>query len=188
MTDRGDWIETYTGLKFHPLDPRPEDVRLADIAHALAMQCRFGGHCDRRYSVAEHCVLLSLAVPEDDALAALMHDAAEAYLIDVPRPVKRYLAGYAELEKRIEQAIAEKFGLAWPWPASVKEADTRILNDERSELFPSSPNVWAPAGEPLGVRLRLWEPWEAESHFLNRFAELIDRPVAPQLPKVGRFA
>lgn len=75
MTERiGDWIQTFTGRQFWPLDPQPDHIDIADIAHALAHDCRFGGHCRRFYSVAEHSVLLSRAVAPEFRLAALMHD------------------------------------------------------------------------------------------------------------------
>src|SRR5438128_5709421 len=108
---RGDWMQTYTGRRFYPLAPAIEDVDLRDIAHSLAHQCRYAGHVDRFYSVAEHCVLLSRAVPAEYALDALLHDAAEAYVVDVPRPLKRNLAGYAEIEDRALSTILQALGV-----------------------------------------------------------------------------
>jgi hypothetical protein len=86
---RGDWMQTFTGRAFYPLDPRPEDIDPVDIAHALSLICRYGGHSSRFYSVAEHCVLMSHAVAPEHALWALLHDATEAYLGDMIRPLKR---------------------------------------------------------------------------------------------------
>jgi uncharacterized protein len=89
-TRTGDWIQTYTGKQFWPLSPLPEDIVIEDIAHALSMQCRFGGHVRTFYSVAQHSVHVSLLVEPQYALWGLLHDAAEAYLVDLPRPIKKF--------------------------------------------------------------------------------------------------
>lgn len=172
MTDRGNWMQTYTGRQFCPMDPRPDEIDIRDIAHALSMQCRYAGHVKRFYSVAEHCVLLSHVVPPGMRLEALMHDAAEAYLVDVPRPVKTSLPRYAEAERRIETVIAAKFGLSYPWPEIVMQMDTRILTDERRQLMAEPLVSWSTDGEPLGVRCIGFAPMKAESDFLARFTEL----------------
>src|SRR4051812_20612492 len=88
---RGDWMQTYTGRAFWPLDAQPEDVDPLDIAAALSMLCRYGGHVSRFYSVAEHCLLMSEAVAPEHALWALLHDATEAYMGDMVRPLKRQM-------------------------------------------------------------------------------------------------
>lgn len=170
---RGDWMQTYTGRRFYPLDPRPEEIEPADIAHALSLLCRYGGHVDRFYSVAEHCVLMSQAVPSQDALAALLHDATEAYVVDVPRPLKRQLPGYATIEGQVWYAIAYRFGLDPVLPASVKEADNRILIDERTALMPRAER-WGIDDEfqPLHVGIEGWGPATAEQTYLARLAEL----------------
>lgn len=167
----GDWIQTYTGRQFWPLDPRAEDVDVIDIAHALSMQCRFAGHCLHFYSVAEHSVHVSRAVSAASALLALLHDAAEAYLVDVPRPVKPFLAGYKEAEARIMRVVCAHFGIAAEVPDDVIEADWRILGDERANLSRCVVE-WRDPPEPMGVRLSLWSPQDAETAFLARFREL----------------
>lgn len=91
---KGDWIQTYTGRQFWPLDPKPEEVCIEDIAHALSQQCRYAGHTIRFYSVAQHSVEIALRVPRAAALWGLLHDAAEAYLVDLPRPVKYLMPAY----------------------------------------------------------------------------------------------
>ena len=108
---RGDWMQTYTGVRFYPMDPRPEELDIRDIAHALSLICRYGGHVDRFYSVAEHCVLMSQCVPEEHALWALLHDASEAYVGDMVRPLKRQLPEYEAAEGRVIAAIVERVGL-----------------------------------------------------------------------------
>ncbi len=174
MARNGDWLQTFTGGKFWPLDPRPEDVDIRDIAHALSLQCRFGGHCLRFYSVAEHCVLLAGSFRDCHTavqLDALMHDAAEAYCADVPRPLKRFLPSYAETEAGVMRAIATAFGLHEPMLAAVKEADNRILADEKAQNL--APLDWdLEPGPALGVTLQFWSPAEAEQKFLWVFHEL----------------
>jgi hypothetical protein len=173
MSRIGPFMQTYTGRAFYPIDPRTSEIDIRDIAHSLAMQCRYAGHSRFHYSVAQHCVLLSNVVPAEHALDALMHDAAEAYLVDVPRPVKSQLAGYAGIEKKLEIAIAQKFMLNYPWPKCVKEADERILNDERDQLLGIPPLDWPGDKAPLGVKIFRWEPHMAETAFLDRYRELM---------------
>lgn len=83
-----DWIQTFSGKKFFPLEPEKNEYDIHDIAHALSLKCRFGGHCQRFYSVAEHCVRVADIVAPESKLWALLHDAAEAYLPDVCQPIK----------------------------------------------------------------------------------------------------
>src|SRR5258706_13895138 len=92
----GGWIETYSGKQFHILDPQLDEIELYDIAHALSMQCRYTGHCESFYSVAEHCVIVSMLVPKEMAIAGLFHDASEAYLTDEVSPVKPHLINNSE--------------------------------------------------------------------------------------------
>jgi len=145
------WVQTYTGRQFWPLDPRPEDVDLRDIAHSLAMQCRFNGHCRRFYSVAEHSVLVSEALPHDLQAWGLMHDAAEAYIGDHPRPIKTDAT--KAVEERLLGVIAERFGLPWPIPPEVFEADLRMLATEARYLMGPPPASWGLDAEPYGPPL-----------------------------------
>lgn len=174
---RGDFMQTYTGRKFWPLDPRAEDVDIRDIAHSLALQCRYAGHCIQFYSVAEHCVHISrwlqrVCGPHSQAaLYGLMHDAAEAYTVDVPRPLKRHLVGYKEAEADVMAAICDAFKMDREFPPIVHEADTRIIADELSNLRWMS---WhTKHDDPLGVSLKYWSPVQAEIEFLAEFAELM---------------
>jgi hypothetical protein len=170
---RGDWMQTFTGRRFYPLSPRAADIDAADIAHALSLLCRYGGHVDRFYSVAEHCVLMSRAVPPEDALAALLHDATEAYIVDVPRPLKRQLPGYREIEQAVWHAIAVRFGLDLALPASVHEADNRILLTERNALMANA-GTWSLDGvvEPLPVAVIGWSPPQAEWRYFEALRRL----------------
>ena len=122
MSDRiGNWMQTIGGRAFYPLDPHPSDIDIMDIGCALSMLCRFGGHCNRFYSVAEHSFRVSKAIEEaggtkDEMFAGLMHDAAEAYVGDMVWPVKQAMPEYKRIEKLVEQAIAMKFDLPDPMP------------------------------------------------------------------------
>jgi hypothetical protein len=165
----GDWMQTYTGGAFWPLDPRPADIRIADIAGALSKLCRFGGHCSKFYSVAEHCVLMAERAPRELQLTALMHDASEAYLVDVPRPIKRYLTNYAEIESNLERMISERFGLQFPLPDEIKSLDNAILADERDQAMALPPQDWRLPEPPLGVTLRFWLPADAAYQFTTAF-------------------
>lgn len=171
---KGGYISTYRG-RFWPLDPRASEVNIEDIAHSLAMQCRYAGHGRRFYSVAEHSVLVSRHVPQADRLAALLHDAPEAYLVDVPRPVKRELAGYKAAEERVWLAVAAAFGLSPFIPDSVHDADARIICDEMDQNMHETDPGYI---DPLGVTLEFWNPERAEAEFLAEFAKLQNMRVA----------
>lgn len=165
----GDWMQTYTGLAFYPLDPRPSEINIADIAAGLSKMCRYGGQCTRFYSVAEHSVLVAEKAPDEFKLDALMHDASEAYLSDVIRPIKSSLTNYLQIEERLQRTIAERFALRWPMPARVKILDNAILADERNQNMARPPQPWHDTGGPLGVELHFWTPAKASYEFLTAF-------------------
>lgn len=178
----GDWMQTFTGRQFWPLDPRVDEVDVVDVAHALGHQCRYAGHVSRFYSVAEHAILMSLYMPTRElALAALLHDAAEAYVVDVPRPLKRHLPGYAQIEDRVLSVVLSYFGVTFDrgvsglleLPALVKEADNRILLDERAQLLGPPPASWGIDDlEPLGVGIDALPPHRATEAYLARLESL----------------
>ena len=173
MTDRiGNWIQTYTGRPFWPLDPRPDDIFIEDVARSLSMRCRYSGHVLRFYSVAEHSVHVSRAVPPEFALWGLLHDAAEAYSADVPRPLKRNLPAWAPLEKAIMDAVKVRFALEGDEPAIVKDVDFRICGDERAQILHPSLLEWEELPVSLGIHLDCFAPEYAERMFLDRFYEL----------------
>ena len=172
---RGDWMQTFTGKAFFPFAPNEDDIDILDIAHSLAMQCRYNGHTQVFYSVAEHCWILSHEVSPEYALWALLHDAPEAYISDMIRPIKRHMPAFVALDDHLTAVIARKFGLAGiEIPAEVKEADTRILLDERAQLHRTPPQEWDIALDPLGVDIAAWSPVEAKSRYLHRFHQLPD--------------
>ncbi len=176
----GDYIQTYTGLKFYPLDPRPEEVRIEDIAHALSQQTRFVGHLKRFYSIAEHSVHVSYLCKPENAMAGLMHDATEAYLIDVARPVKRdpRLAFYSIAENALMDVISERFGLPKPMMNDdIKWADNIIIGAEAITLMNQPPvDGWhlkygAPDEFPVHM-IKAWTPRKAKAAFMRRYEEL----------------
>ena len=177
------WIQTYNGRVFFPTRPRAEDVPLTDIAHALSLVCRFSGHCRRFYSVAEHSVWVSRMVPAPVALWGLLHDAAEAYLADVARPVKPLLTGFDEVEERLLRVIAQGFGLEpeAAIPDAVKHADLRMLETERQQLMAPGCYEWGLDVAPYSIELECWAPVEAEGRWLARFQELAGRQAAGPL-------
>lgn len=168
-------VYTFTGKALSLLAPDPDLIDIDDIAQGLSLQCRFVGQVGRFYSVAQHSVLCSYMSEPGDALAALLHDAAEAYMGDVPRPVKalggmdRYLA----VEAHLTTIILQKFGLSGHIPASVKTADDELCLIEAHELFPTPP-AWAADREMPMVCLRIqpWTNWSARVEFLRRFEAL----------------
>ena len=167
------WIQTYTGRAVYPFAPHPKDIDIEDIAHALAHQCRYAGHVRKFYSVAQHCVLIARALKAASydrrtIAAGLMHDATEAYLVDLPRPVKNMLPGYKDAEVRLAAVIAEKFGLPPVEPAVVKEYDMRILRNEAEALLGDAVGGWWHAIEPLPIPTVVpWEPPAAKKAFLG---------------------
>jgi len=139
MENENAWMRTFTGKKFWPLNPDPADVDVFDIAHALSLKCRYGGHSKRFYSVAEHSVRMAREASFHNKFAALMHDASEAYLPDLIRPIKKLpevIAFWRPIEDRVEQAIADALRVPYPYPEEVHTLDKRILTTEMMELVP----------------------------------------------------
>jgi uncharacterized protein len=170
----GDWLQTYTGLKFYPMDPKSEEINIEDIAHSLGMQCRYNGHSLRFYSVAEHCVLISEYLSYDKTLSlyGLLHDAAEAYISDIPRPLKSHINNIKEIEKKIEKEIFKTFGLDPIIPKEIYEIDNRILNDERKQVMKFTYERWNIDPTPLGIEIFIWPPETATTRYLERFKNL----------------
>lgn len=178
----GDWMQTYTGRQFWPLDPCAADVCIEDIAHALSNQCRFAGHCERFYSVAEHSIrvgwLMRQYVADEfrnrAALAGLLHDAAEAYLVDLPRPIKRTVSGYKDAEDRVMAAIIERFSVLDAFEnygETIKHCDNVMLATEAEFIMKEPPAAWHPMPPPLNDFVACWSPVVAEKMFLELFAE-----------------
>lgn len=170
---RGDWMQTFTGRQFWPLDPRPEEVDILDIAAHLSKICRYNGACDWHYSVAQHSIYVSYQLAPEHALAGLLHDATEAYCCDIHRPLKRGLTGYAEIERDVWLAIAARFGLPVDLPEEVHAADDAVLLAEKAQIMRPSPAPWDVPGTPAPIRVSRWTDDQAREAFLARYAVLI---------------
>jgi hypothetical protein len=170
------FIETYTGRAFWPLHPTMDALSVIDIAHALSNQCRYSGHVQFFYSVAQHCCLLASWLANHggsplECLQILMHDAPEAYLVDIPRPVKQYMPQYRVWDHAINDVIREWMG--WkdlPILPIQDELDSRIIVDERAALMSRSGLDWGHHLEPVGIDIVPWTPAEAEKQFLMMYA------------------
>lgn len=125
-----DKIRLRSGIYMDPLNPKIDDINIEDIAHGLSFQCRFGGHTKTFYPISEHCIWVLLHCPPDLQLAALLHDASEAYLLDIPSPVKSRIPGYKEAEDNLMKLIAEKFQFQYPLDPIVKDEDMKALQWE----------------------------------------------------------
>lgn len=129
------FVQTISGRLVDLYHPRPESIIWQDVAQSLGMLARFNGHTRCFYSVAEHSVRVSWRVPPEDALWGLIHDAAEAYIGDVVSPVKRLCPELYVVERRLLNVICDKLGLPRDMPASVLEADERMLATEARDLL-----------------------------------------------------
>lgn len=171
----GDWMQTAHGRKFWPLDPRPEEIHIDDIAHALSNACRFAGHVQKFYSVAEHSVRVARLAGTDRkmALAGLLHDAAEAYVVDIPRPLKRHLRGYKEIEARVARMIERRFDMETgilDHPAVKHWDETMLATEARDLMGGESAGKWTLHAAPDARKIVPWAPCVARSEFLHMFA------------------
>lgn len=175
-------LDTAFGVSFDIFNPSKDDIRLEDIGLALANQCRFNGHVSRFYSVAEHCVVASLRCDPRHALHVLLHDAAEAYIGDIARPIKRLFAGIETIEERILAEIYLALGINCPSleaRAEIEVADLRMLATEKRQLLPNSGewpvldgvDPYFENGKPL--RLSCWSQELAMILFSQRLYELL---------------
>lgn len=170
-------IELLDGTMFSYTDPDPSNVSSEMLAHILSHINRFAGHTLWAYSVAQHSYNASLIVAPQHALTALLHDTAEAFTNDLPTPLKHALPGIKDIESRIEQRMAEKFGTQFPLPWVVKLADLQMLGIEKAVLKPSASHWRCLNGieyEHLFdvVNLDPLSPLEARDLFLGRYEEL----------------
>ena len=169
---KGPTIMLASGNYFDLEDPASSEFGIEDIAHALAHICRYTGHCRTFYSVAQHSVLVSRVVPPEHAFHGLMHDAAEAFIGDVAKPLKILLPDYKVIEDRIEAAVFARFGLPAQLPQCVKDADRVLLRTEQRDLMGADGHQWSftEGTAPLAERIEPMPPAEAKWLFLTRYA------------------
>lgn len=197
IEEKGDWIETNSGIPFYPLSPRLEKIDICDIAHSLSQLCRFNGHCMSFYSVAQHSILCSLEARERGfskkiQLRALLHDAQEAYISDIPRPVKACLPGIKQVEDNLQEMIYRKFGLYWNDAEAneiVREIDNDLLSFEAYKFMESKGKAWT-TYNPTKLQLPYEEIFEvlsistamvlAKKRFLDLFCDLYVRYITPE--------
>jgi hypothetical protein len=169
----GPRIMLRSGGWFDFLDPWNSPFTIEDIAHGLAHVCRYAGQCSGFYSVAEHSLLVADVV-DDYPLEALLHDAAEAFMGDITRPLKQLLPEYKRVEANVEGAILERLGLSTPIPKAVKDADLRVLAAEQLQIMPKGTADWAheQGVVPAPVVVRLLPPEAAFHEFMERYHAL----------------
>lgn len=168
------WIQTYSGKRFTPLNPTMNSIVIQDIASALSMQCRFAGHINEFYSVAQHSVYVSYFCDSKYSLHGLLHDASEAYLVDIPSPLKRseLFSEYRKVEENLQKTIYRRFGLHEEESESVKRADKLMLGIEAKQLL-SLRDDWTITDSIPPFLIKPLSPKDAKVLFLKRFFELM---------------
>lgn len=170
--DQHSFMTTFTGLRVDPTNLRVRDVNIYDIAHALSQLCRFTGHTREFYSVAQHSVLVAFSCRAGLIMEGLLHDAAEAYVNDLSRPLKHHpqMAAYVAAELRVDSTVRARFGLPSVMSPEVKAVDNKLVVDEALSFM--SDTSWT-AGHPRlyknGSRITAWTPKFAEEFFLHMF-------------------
>lgn len=169
------WILTRSGRQFDLLKPTAAMINPYDIAHALGGLCRFNGHTHTHYSVAQHSMIVCDLVPQRDQLAALIHDATEAYLGDMTRPLKALMPEYRQVEARVWHAICDRFDIDPALPESVIRADMVALATERRDLMPQHPGEWdCLKGIPtMPERITPLPAQQASIQYFSRLMELM---------------
>jgi len=186
MANPDDALETFTGGRFHPFDPDPSDVHIADIAGGLAHTCRFGGHCRSFYSVAQHSLFVASELEDQGPrleLYGLLHDAAEAYLGDLPRPVKREFDAFEAAEARILDTVWSALDVESPSEAeweTVMAADDRLLAYEADALLENA--AWAADPPDLSYALGSTDIQSVRRRYRRRAKQLLESVgAAPEL-------
>lgn len=184
MTNRqGDWCECYSGIQFWPFDPRPDEVCLDDIAHSLSQMCRYGGHCSFFYSVAQHSLIVENEMQKAGynsliRFYGLMHDAAEAYMIDVPKPIKKQITMFSYWENNILEVIWEHYGVLKPNETHqfvIDLFDNSVLKAE-ADILMKQTHPWYFGHDilPLDCNITYVEMKEVESKFKAKAIELLN--------------
>lgn len=173
------WMISYKGNRLYPLDLRPDDIDIEEIAHSLSNICRFGGHCKEFYSVAQHSVIVTDLLTSEFKLCGLLHDSTEAYCGDMVRPLKKSLPEFERIETNIWTQIALKFGLPMYLPLEVQVEDARVLLMEKRDILVHHEQGWEfpqcqfPDLTIADSKIFPIGPKEARDLFLTRFYEVI---------------
>lgn len=168
------WTQTYNKIKFDFINPTTDMINIGDISQGLAMQCRFSGQCKEFYSIAEHCVNASILAKPGDKLHALLHDASEAYISDIVKPLKEQLPAYKLIEDKIQTVIFKRYRV---YPKNSKERvkaiDHRLLHYEATNLlqFPAVDD-WIEITHIDNLEIKCLPPQEARIAFLRQFYTL----------------
>lgn len=168
------FIQLYSGKSMYFLEPKEEDIDIFDIAHTLSLLCRYGGHCREFYSVAQHSVHCAEQASPENKLEALLHDATEAYLVDMPRPIKQVLPGYKDIERNLDIVIRKKFDLPDVMTPEVHYIDNAVLATEKRDLMQPSERPWADLPPPYEFKITPWTPEVARETFEKMFWNLMD--------------
>ncbi|MEK0337335.1 MAG: hypothetical protein QQN41_07870 [Nitrosopumilus sp.] len=170
--------QTYSGKLLDLNNPKIEDINIRDIAHSLSMICRFNGCVDKFYSVAEHSVKAYLLVKQENKLEALLHDAVEAYIGDVTRPLKSLLPEYRAIELKWSKVISQKFGIPIKKSLEIKRIDGILQVTEflkmmiRPDNLDSIPTPVSFEDADMTIEISNWTPLEAEQYFLECYREI----------------
>jgi hypothetical protein len=155
-------IRTNSGTFVNVFDTNPDSIKIEDIAHALSRLPRFGGHLNRHYSVAQHSVLCAqMAKTKKDKKAALLHDGSEAFLLDMPTPIKARMGEYKQYEDKLMTIIFKKYDLEWPLSNNIKKIDRKMLLIE-----------WDNLAVIDNKEFKCWTPNKAKKEFLKLYKQL----------------
>ena len=157
---------TFSGGRFWPLDPRPEDISIYDVAHSLAMMCRFNGHCIKFYSIAEHSCHIYDKTSKKNKRWAILHDAPESFVGDMVNPLKKFMPEFRTAEDKIMDLFCEKWGMPKKMPEEVHRLDRAIVRDEIVNM--KTHGDWSIPQEGIGAKIQCWSPERAEEEFLSR--------------------
>ena len=170
------YVSTFLGHRFFLTSPHIDDVAIEDIAHGLAYQCRFNGQTSAFYSVAQHSLMVMSLVPDSLHFQALLHDAAEAYLGDMVKPLKQLFPQFSVIESRVMDIIGQRFAVDLTrLDPAIKRADLVALATERRDLMPEHPENWhcLEGIEPIPQFIDPWQPSQAAIHYHGRLLELL---------------
>jgi hypothetical protein len=167
------WILTHTGQRFDLHEPDADLIDPRDISHALANICRFNGHTREFYSVAQHCCMVADLVADEYKLAGLLHDAPQAYIGDMVRPLKQWLLQYLDVQDWLWERICTRFDLDTELPEPVRQANLTALATERRDFMPHDTAIWncLVGVEPLPERIRPWPAIEARTTYHQRLMD-----------------